>query len=75
MGSSAGMCRSGDREVREERAVNRPRRGRTTFWINWLLSVVLHAVAEAVKALPQPLVAVLAGLFATALSLELITLR
>lgn len=48
--------------------------GRTTFWINRLLSVVLHAAAEAVRALPPPLVAVLAGVFAVALSLELITL-
>lgn len=48
--------------------------GWATFWINRLLSVLLHAAAEAVKALPPPLVAVLAGLFAVALSLELITL-
>ncbi|MDQ2589136.1 hypothetical protein [Saccharothrix yanglingensis] len=47
--------------------------GRTTFWINRLLSVVLHAAAEAVKALPPPLVAVLTGVFAAALSLDLIT--
>ncbi|HEX6343845.1 hypothetical protein [Umezawaea sp.] len=47
--------------------------GRTTFWINRVLSVVLHAAAEAVKALPPPLVAVLAGVFAAASSLDLIT--
>ncbi|HEX8867375.1 MAG TPA: hypothetical protein VF821_17080 [Lentzea sp.] len=49
--------------------------GRTSFWINRLLSVVLSAAAEAVKALPPPLVAILAGLSAAALSLDLITLR
>lgn len=47
--------------------------GRTTFWINRLLSAVLHAAAEAIKALPPPLVAVVAGVFAAALSLELVT--
>ncbi|MCG8927561.1 hypothetical protein [Lentzea sp. CC55] len=48
--------------------------GRTSFWINRLLSIVLRAAAEAVRALPPPLVAILSGLFAAALSLELITL-
>ncbi|MFJ8962118.1 hypothetical protein ACIRG5_22285 [Lentzea sp. NPDC102401] len=46
--------------------------GRTTFWINRLLSAVLHTAAEAVKALPPPLVGVLSGLFALALSLDLV---
>ncbi|MEV0675327.1 hypothetical protein AB0I60_02260 [Actinosynnema sp. NPDC050436] len=47
--------------------------GRTTFWINRSLSAVLHTAAGAFQALPAPLVAVLTGLFAAALSLDLVT--